>query len=214
MALIIPAILVETLDAFRERLETLPDAEMFSIDIMDGTFVSPTTFFDADAISTLQTDAQFELDLMVSDPLPIIEAWNRLPNTIRAIVHAEIDTDVRDILRTIRGFGLEAGLALLPKTTVEDVEYLLNETDMVLVRGNEPGYAGRPYLPDMTEKIRALHAFDPSLLINVDIGVNDETIPLLATAGATHLSVNSAIFANDNPSQAYERLQTLAKTSQ
>lgn len=214
MATIIPAILVETLDTFRERLETLPDAEMFSIDIMDGTFVSPTTFFDADAISTLQTDAQFELDLMVSDPLPIIEAWNRLPNTIRAIIHAEIDTDVRDVLRTIRGFGLEAGLALLPKTAVEDVEHLLNETDMVLVRGNEPGYAGRPYLTDMTEKIRALHAFDPSLLINVDIGVNDETIPALVAAGATHLSVNSAIFADDNPSQAYERLQTLAKIAE
>lgn len=213
MATIIPAILVETLDAFRERLETLPDAETFSIDIMNGTFVSPTTFFDADAISTLHTDAQFELDLMVSDPLPIVEAWNKLPNTIRAIVHAEIDTDVRDVLRTIRGFGLEAGLALLPKTAVEDVEYLLNETDMVLVRGNEPGFSGRPYLHDMTEKIRALHAFDPSLLINVDIGVNDDTIPTLVTAGATHLSVNSAIFGEVNPADALKRLQTLANTT-
>ncbi|MEK7529968.1 MAG: hypothetical protein AAB570_03530, partial [Patescibacteria group bacterium] len=120
MATVIPAILVETLDTFRERLETLPSVELFSIDIMDGTFVKPTTFFDASAVAMLKSNAQFELDLMVSNPLPIIEKWNALPNTVRAIVHAEIDADVRDVLRTIRGLGLEAGLALLPNTTVKD----------------------------------------------------------------------------------------------
>lgn len=213
MAQIIPAILVDSLDAFQERLAALPGAKLFSIDIMDGTFVEPTTFADAHAVAAQGTQAQFELDLMVSDPLPIIEAWNVLPNTVRAIVQAELDVDVRDLLRTIRGMNLEAGLALLPSTRVSNIEHLLNETDMILVRGNDPGYSGRAYLPEMTDKILELRAFDPHLFINVDIGVNEITIPELVSAGATHLSVNSAIFSDPNPTEAFKRLQTLAKMS-
>ncbi|OGL89882.1 hypothetical protein A3I45_03470 [Candidatus Uhrbacteria bacterium RIFCSPLOWO2_02_FULL_53_10] len=65
----------------------------------------------------------------------------------------------------------------------------------------------------MTDKIRELRAFDPHLFINVDIGVNEITIPELVSAGATHLSVNSAIFSDPNPTEAFKRLQTLAKMS-
>lgn len=212
MATIIPAILVQTKEEFQARLDALPDdVGTVSIDIMDETFVEPSTFADAETVATINREVLFELDLMVNDPLPFIRAWAKIAHTTRAIVHVEIDQDVRSIVSETRDLGLEVGIALLPKTQPQDIEHLLNDVDMVLVRGNEPGHSGRPYDPEMTKKIEWLHREYLEMMINVDIGVNEETIPALVAAGATHLSVNSAIFAQDDPAAAYSHLTELAQ---
>ena len=212
MATIVPAILVDTYEEFKERIEVLPDdVHTVSIDIMDGTFVEPSTFGDADEAKNLKTEVQYELDLMVNDPLTYIHAWAQLPNTIRAIVHAELDTDMRELIRAIKDLHLETGIALLPKTSVSDVEHLLNEVDMVLVRGNEPGYSGRKLDPAVYKKIIELKEEYPHLMITVDIGVNATTIPDLVKSGASHLSVNSAIYKEADPVDALHGLQALAE---
>ncbi|MBT6254095.1 hypothetical protein HOI83_02590 [Candidatus Uhrbacteria bacterium] len=210
MAKIVPALLVENLDEAKKRIELLPEVEIMSVDIMDGTFVEPTTYFDAVEINSIESEVLFELDLIVDDPLPIIKAWAKHPRTARAIVHAEIDQDIRELLQTIHGLGLEAGLALLPKTKISDVEHLLNETDMVLIRGNEPGYSGRPLDTAMLGKVAELNQEHPDMAVTVDIGVNKKTIFELVRAGATHLSVNSAIYKEEDPVRAYEELRELA----
>ncbi len=212
MAIIVPALLVDDIDEAKKRLEILPgDIEIVSVDIMDGTFVEPTTFFDAEKIGAIDSEVLFELDLMVNDPLPIIEAWAKNPRTTRAIVHAELDTDIRELVTRIHDLKLEAGIALLPKTSVADVEHLLNDVDMVLIRGNEPGYSGKEFDRAMLSKIVELSEEHPHLSITVDIGVNKNTIPDLVAAGATHLSVNSAIFGEDDPIEALRELQELAR---
>ncbi|HBU28160.1 TPA: hypothetical protein DEB00_03525 [Candidatus Uhrbacteria bacterium] len=212
MATILPAILVDTAQAFKEHLHLLPeDVDTVSVDIMDGTFVPTSSFRDANSIRDVNTSIQYELDLMVNDPLPFIESWTTLPQTIRAIVHAELDTDMRILLQQIKQLKLEVGIALLPKTRVSDVEHLLNEVDMVLIRGDEPGYSGRTFNPAMLEKIKELAQDYPHLLINVDIGVNAETIPDIVAAGATYLSVNSGIFQQADPLNALRELQHLAR---
>ncbi len=211
MAIVVPAILVQTKEEFENRVTSVPDTvEAFSVDIMDGTFVEPTTFSDASAIKDIETDARFELDLIVNNPLPIIEDWAKLPQTARAIVHAEINQDIRELLYSIHALNLESGLALLPKTKISDIEHLLNDTDMILIRGNEPGYSGKAFLPEMLEKIQTLHQTYGFMQITVDIGVNSDTIPSIVAAGASHLSVNSAIYKAPVPSEAYYELQKLA----
>lgn len=209
MATILPAILVESADAFKSRLQSLEGVDTYSIDIMDGSFVEPTTFFGAGSLEGLDLDTSFELDLMVEDPMPIIEAWAKNPQTIRAIVHVEIKQDVREIINTVHDLGLEAGIALLPGTKVEDVEHLINDVDMVLVRGNEPGYSGREFDTSMLKKIQKLKEDYSHISINVDIGVNELTIPSIVEAGASHLSINSAIFKADDPQAALRHLKTL-----
>lgn len=212
MAMIVPAILVPTALAFEERVSLLPeDIDTVSVDIMDGTFVPPTSFHNAEAIRNIDTFMQYELDLLVDNPLPYIQSWARLPQTIRAIVHAELDTDMRELLRAIKALRLEAGIALLPSTSVADVEHLLNAVDMVLVRGNEPGYSGKPFNEEMYKKVIELEQEYPHLMVSVDIGVNAHTIPELVTAGATHLCVNSAIFEQKDPLAALQKLQKLAR---
>ncbi len=211
MAIVVPAILVQTKEEFEERLTSVPDTVgTFSVDIMDGTFVKPTTFSNASEVKDIDTNANFELDLIVDNPLPIIEEWAKLPQTTRAIVHAEINQDIRELLYSIHALNLETGLALLPNTQISDVEHLLNDTDMVLVRGNEPGYSGKAFLPEMIEKIQTLHQTHGFMQITVDIGVNLDTIPSIVAAGASHLSVNSAIYKAPVPSEAYLELQNVA----
>lgn len=211
MATIIPAILVQTAQEFHDRLAALPPSvDTVSVDIMDGTFVEPTTFYDVAAAHSAAFEGLYELDLMVNDPLPIIRAWASHPRTTRAIVHAEIPQDLRDLIGAIHALHLEAGLALLPSTPVHDVEHLFNELDMILIRGNDPGYAGRPFLPEMLNKIAAVRAIDTRILIEVDIGVNEQTIPDIVKAGATHLAVNSAIFSEKDPAETFERLEIIA----
>ena len=211
---IIPAILVDDAAAFRARLDALPKhIDTVSVDIMDGSFVSPTTFFDAAVVGEIDTLIHYELDLMVNDPLPIVRSWTTFTKTIRAIVHAEIPQDVRAICQEIRALGLEVGIALLPKTTMAQVEHLLNAVDMVLVRGNEPGRAGQPFLKGVLPKIEVLHREYPELMINVDIGVNAKTLPDIVHAGATHVCVNSAIFNAPDPHRALLELEQITHTS-
>lgn len=212
MATIVPAILVKTATQFEERVSILPDdVDTVSIDIMDGTLVEPSTFHDPKQIQHIDTFIQYELDLIVNDPLPYIKEWARLPQTIRAIVHAELNTDMRELIREIKALKLEVGIALLPKTSIADVEHLLNEVDMVLIRGNEPGYAGRAFNADMYKKVVELEQEYPHLMVTIDIGVNATTIPDLVTAGASHLSVNSAIYKQEDPIVALRELQRLAR---
>ncbi|MEK7094951.1 MAG: hypothetical protein AAB886_02495 [Patescibacteria group bacterium] len=212
MAIIIPAILAENAEDFTRKLSQLPSGvDMISIDVMDGTFVPTKSFHDAETIAMLDTEVFFELDLMVNSPLPIIEAFANSPQTVRAIVHAEINDDARSILTAIKNLGLESGIALLPKTDIDEYEHLYNVCDVVLIRGNEPGRAGREMLPETIEKVKNLRSKYPELAISVDIGVNDKTVPALVDAGATYLCVNSAIFAATNPAEAYNSLQKLAE---
>lgn len=211
MAVILPTFLVDSKEEFESRLGQLPESvDTVSVDVMDGTFVEPTTWHNAEELKGLVTHTMFELDLMVDDPMPIIKEWARLPNTIRAVVHAELDTDMRELIRDIKTLGLEAGIALLPKTSMADVEHLLNEVDMVMVRGNEPGYSGREFDPAMYKKIEELHNNYPDLMINVDIGVNASNVQDLSNHGATHLCTNSAIFKTERPAEAYAHLKELA----
>jgi ribulose-phosphate 3-epimerase len=211
MAKIIPAILVDNIEEAKARLALLPDdVDTVSIDIMDGTFVDPTTFFDAEAFGAIDSEILFELDLMVNDPMPIIEAWAKIPRTTRAIIHAEIDVDIREALNKIHDLKLEAGIAILPETELADIEHLMNDIDMILIRGNQPGYSGKEFDRAMLGKIVVLSEEYPHIGITVDIGVNMETIPDMLVAGATHLSVNSAIFGKDDPVEALRELQELA----
>jgi len=213
MAIILPALLCDSKEDLETKINAI-DAETFSVDIMDNTLTPTSSFHDLNIIKTLDISEEisFELDIMSQNPLPIIKNWANDPRTIRAIIHAEIDQDIRELIYQTHQLKLEVGIAILPKTQIQEIEHLLNETDMVLIRGNEPGYSGKSLDQSIHEKIKELRFKYPYMPINIDIGVNKETIPKLIEYGATHLSVNSAIYKTNNPQQAFDELKTLANT--
>lgn len=216
---IIPTILVPKRLEFERRLGIMegkmPLAQM---DIMDGKFVSNTTFTDPRLAAKYKMD--YELDLMVEDPGPVLKEWHdtlpQLPpikgggKVVRAYVHAEIKKPLAPLLKKIKSYGWEAGVAVNPDTPWEDVEEYLDKVESVLFMTVYPGQNSAPFQPKVIPKIKAFHKAYPNIPIEVDGGVNESTLPLLLKAGVTRFAVGSAIWSAPDPIKEYKKLLKVA----
>ena len=144
---------------------------------------------------------------------------------VRAFVHAEIKKPLAPLLKKIKSYGWEAGIALNPDTEWETLESLFPspglrppspagrgvggegiKADCVLFMTVYPGQNGAPFQPQVIPKIKNFHAAYPNIPIEVDGGVNAKTLPLLLKVGVTRLAVGSAIWSASNPLTAYKKL--------
>ncbi len=213
MVQIIPALLVHDKKTFitqTRAVETL--VSLVQIDIADGIFVPNTTWADPkDVKESLQIDC--ELHLMVQDPLTEIRKWadEDVPQVKRVLIHYESDPEhIGDILAQAHSYGWEVGIVLNPPTPISAIENLIEEIDTVMFMGVTPGKQGQPFVPEVLEKIHALHQIHPSLPIAIDGHVDEETLPNLITAGATRLGIGSAIFNEKNsPAENIRRLKQI-----
>lgn len=211
MTEVLPAILADDADMLRERLSFTGfwTSEMTAhVDILDGSMFDAECFCDPSAIATVPAMPGIELHCMTRNPLPIIEQWKRtVPQTVRAIVHAEIDRPLDPILTRIHELRLETGVAFCPETRINVLEALPSLPDRVLMMGIHPGASGRPFLgEEILAKIRRLHREHPSLHISVDGGITQENAPTILEAGASSLVAASAVWDTPNPRQSYEHL--------
>lgn len=219
---ILPAILAEDAETFRERL-TFPglwEAGMTAhIDILDGSMFGATCFCDPTALHASPQPSPYqerelrrlpaiELHCMVRNPIPVIERWKTLvPETVRAIVHAEIDRPLDELLHRIHGLDLESGVALCPETPTTVIESLPDLVDRVLIMGIHPGASGRPFLGEpILAKMRRLRSLFPQLHLSLDGGASLETITAIERAGASSMIAGSAVWSGYNPRAAYEQL--------
>lgn len=214
---IVPAILVRSERAFRERLRAVEHiAPVVHVDVMDGRFVPTRTWANPRTIARIRTCTRFSIHLMVRDPLRHATAWAQVPRVTTIIVHTETRDAARTIA-TILAAGKRAGVALNPGTSLAAVSQLLRASSKgrrasipeFLLMANAPGFSGRPFAPATLGRVRALRRVFPRCVIGVDIGVNARTIPRIARAGATYGAANSAIFNADHPAIAYATLRHL-----
>lgn len=176
-------------------------ASYLHLDVMDGAFV-PSISFGMPVIASLRgyTDLVFDVHMMVEDP-------GRYVGSIRAAgadiitVHQEACTHLDRVIGQIKASGAKAGVALNPATPVSTLECVLDQVDMVLVMSVNPGFGGQKFIPYTLDKVRALRQyFDRKGLstdIQVDGGVNRDTIRPLIEAGANVLVAGSAVFGGD-----------------
>ena len=219
---IIPALLVKTEEEFKKRLDLIEGkATTVQVDILDGSLCDRQSWFDPEIIGSWKTDVQFELHLMVENPLPIIEAWAKhVPSTVRAIIHAELDRPIGTLIELIhQNAKLEAGIALNPETPIDEIHHVIEHVDEILVMGVHPGASGQG-LGDsvhhisgqaILEKLERIHDRYPEIVIGADGGVNLETAPEFIRRGCTRLAASSAIFGSDSPVDSLEKLQKLAQ---
>ena len=172
---------------------------------MDDTFVAGRTFADPGHIDLRMMPPEYEVHLMVADPLAVLEAWS-LAGCTRAIIHAETVPDIKEALKQIRLYGMEPGLAFNPETPLEKILDAVPEAAIVQVMGVTPGAQGRPFQPIALDSVRELRRLFPDLVIEVDGGVAVGTARQLAEAGADRLAVGSAIFNNGSPAKAIEAI--------
>jgi len=188
-------------------------AESVQIDVMDGHFV-PNITVGPLVVEAIRKVSPIYLDvhLMIEHPEKYLEVFAKAGANLLT-VHWEACADPGAIIRMIKRFGVHAGLAIRPKTRVQEMEPFLKDIDLALVMTVEPGFGGQAFMPDMLPKVRWLREqIDHnrySCELQVDGGINLKSAPLAAEAGATSLVAGSAVYAQSDPVAAFQELQTL-----
>lgn len=185
-------------------------ADYLHFDVMDGRFVPNISFglpvLKAAAKESLPVDAH----LMIVEPEKYIDAFAAGGAKI-ITVHAEATVHLHRALQQIRAAGCLAGVALNPGTSPDCLRYVLNEVDLVLVMTVNPGFGGQKLIPACIDKIaevrRMLDAAGSGALLEVDGGVNEQTAPKLAAAGATMLVAGSALFGAPDAQRFIENVK-------
>ena len=181
------------------------------LDVMDGHFV-PNLSFGLTVVETIRrlTDLTLDVHLMISNPGEYLSRYVEAGADLLTI-HAEVVDDARPLLEAIRSLGAGAGLALNPPTPVAAIEAALSACDFVLVMGVMPGFGGQKFDEVALDKLRAIRAqVEEHVLLEVDGGVNDETIAACVEAGAGMLVVGSAITGQDDYRAKVDLLTQLA----
>ena len=177
-------------------------ADMLHIDVMDGHFV-PNITLGAPIVKCIRKSSTlpFDVHLMISDPYKYIPDFVNAGSDIITF-HAEADSDIEKTIDLILASGKKAGLSVKPKTPVEAVYPYLDKLSMVLVMTVEPGFGGQSFMEDMMPKVSAVRSEIDRRGLDVDIqvdgGINKDTISIAAKAGANVFVSGNAIFSSDN----------------
>ncbi|MDD7646231.1 MAG: ribulose-phosphate 3-epimerase [Ruminococcus bromii] len=191
---IAPSMLASDYTRMGECVRAVQDADWLHLDIMDGHFV-PNISFGPDVVHALRplTDMPFDVHLMLSHPKRYVQKFADAGADILTF-HVECEDDIEETLAEIERCGMKPSLSLKPGTPVEALFPYLDRLYMVLVMTVEPGFGGQKFMPEQLEKVRALRARRPELLIEVDGGVNRETAAACRAAGVDVAVAGTSVF--------------------
>lgn len=198
-----PSILAADFAKLGEQIETLDraGAQYLHIDVMDGVFV-PDISFGMPLVRSIRkcTERIFDVHLMVTNPDHYIDAFYECGADL-ITVHAEAVTHLDATIEKIHEKGIIAGVALSPATPIEQIGWVLEKIDMVLVMTVNPGYGGQKLIPYTLEKVRMLRETiikrGLKTDIEVDGGITLENVGEVLAAGANIVVSGSSVFAGD-----------------
>ena len=195
-------------------VEAAASADWIHIDVMDGHFV-PNITMGPFIVATCRriTNMPLDVHLMIEKPERYIEAFAKA-GASGLTVHVETCPDIVGILKQIKSLGCTAGAVLNPETPVGKIQPALGEADLILVMSVHPGYSGQHFIPETIAKVseirKKLNALRSSAWLEVDGGIDTETLPKMKEAGATAFVAATAVFKNpEGPAAGMRSLRAL-----
>ncbi|MDD2807144.1 MAG: RpiB/LacA/LacB family sugar-phosphate isomerase [Patescibacteria group bacterium] len=205
---IIPGILESDLKSISDKVKRVEKYfEWIQVDVTDGKLVNNSNFSDPVEFKKINSQAKFELHLMVSEPDQYVKPWATAG--VKRIISQIEAGRVDQFIYACRQAKIETGLAIDLGTSVSKLKPYLKKIDCVLVMGVRAGYSGQKFAIIALEKIAQLRALMPKLPIEVDGGVSDQTAAALIAAGATRLVTTSFLFKHKNISDGISSLKKL-----
>jgi len=209
-----PSILAADFVNLQRDIESIATADLVHVDVMDNHFV-PNLTFGPQMVGRIQDVSPIPLDvhLMIDDPDRWAPGYAEL-GAYSVTFHAEAAKDAVALARRLREIGARAGIALKPGTEVEPYLELLPEFDQVLVMTVEPGFGGQSFLSSTMPKLGLLRTevarTGLDVWLQVDGGVDADTIGIAAEAGADTFVAGSAVFRGSDPAANIAALREAA----
>ena len=186
-------------------------ADYIHIDVMDGSFV-PNITIGCDVIKSIKNCSKlpFDVHLMINNPDYHLENFAKAGADIITI-HSEATTHLHRTIQTIKSLGKKAGVAIVPSTNENVLDYVLEDIDLVLVMTVNPGFGGQKFISSQLKKIEnianKITKLGKKIDLEVDGGINQETSKQAINCGADVLVAGSFIFGNKNYSEAIKNLR-------
>ncbi len=213
--LLCPSILSADFSRLKEEIKAVEigGAAVIHCDIMDGHFV-PNITFGPDVVKKINeiTDLPLDVHLMIDSPEQYIKNFYE-SGADYISVHIENNIHLNRLINYIKSFGIKAGVALNPSTPVEMLSEIIYDVDFVLIMSVNPGFGGQKFIKNSIDKVKKLKSIiqqkNLNCLIQVDGGIGEENIKVLADAGVDMLVCGASIFKSKDKTETSKRLKSL-----
>ncbi|MFC1595218.1 ribulose-phosphate 3-epimerase [Patescibacteria group bacterium] len=208
---IIPAINSETFKGVRQKIQLVeeklyPEVTWAQIDVSDGIFTKHKTWNNPQDLVGFKSPIKLEVHLMIQELEKSIDEWLST-SCHRIIFHLESAQDPESLIKKIHVAGKEAGLAIKPDTSEEQLSQFLDSVELIQFLAVSPGPSGQKFDARIFHKIESVRKLSDQCIIEIDGGINPEIAQECSKAGANLFVAGSSIFGREDIKQGYQELK-------